>query len=50
VTGWDGKSDFYEDDEPIEDILAAWENGAQFTTSPPFTYWLKPRNWLRSAR
>jgi hypothetical protein len=27
--------DFYEDDEPIEEILAAREAGAPFVTEPP---------------
>jgi hypothetical protein len=30
--------EFYEDDEPLEDIVAAWERGAGAggTTAPPF--------------
>lgn len=27
--------DFYEDDEPVEDIIAAWNSGEAGTTSPP---------------
>lgn len=27
--------DFYEDDEPVEDILRAWNSGAPGTTAPP---------------
>jgi hypothetical protein len=27
--------DFYEDDEPIEDILAAWERSPKGLTAPP---------------
>jgi hypothetical protein len=26
--------DFYEDDEPIEDVLAAWERGTKGVTAP----------------
>ena len=27
--------DFYEEDEPVEDIVAAWESGEGGTTAPP---------------
>jgi hypothetical protein len=27
--------DFYEDDEPVEDIIAAFEAGEKFVTTPP---------------
>ena len=27
--------DFYEDDEPVEDIVAAWNSGVVGTTAPP---------------
>lgn len=32
---WDGVSDFYEDDEPPEDIEAAWASGTPVVTGKP---------------
>lgn len=37
--------DFYEDDEPLDDILAARESGEPFVTGPPsrgFTWFFDP--------
>lgn len=31
--------DFYEDDEPVEKILAAFEAGEKFETTPPRRAW-----------
>lgn len=28
--------DFYEEDEPVEDVVAAWDSGEKGTTAPPF--------------
>lgn len=33
-------SDFYEEDEPIEDVLAAWERGPHGVTAPPVQTWI----------
>jgi hypothetical protein len=36
--GWDEGEDFYEEDEPVEKIMAAFEVGEKFvTTAPPVT-------------
>ncbi len=37
------EGDFYEDDEPIEKILAIWENSPKTLTGPP------PAGWTPSA-
>lgn len=50
MSGWDGVGDFYEDDEDIEKIKAAWDESNDFViTRPPFTYWLKPKHWRPEA-
>lgn len=36
------EGDFYEDDEPIEKILAIWENSPKTLTGPPPTGWAPP--------
>lgn len=39
--------DFYEDDEPLEDVLAAWERGVKGATAPPiWGYELMPGQWV----
>lgn len=35
VTGFDPDEDFYEDDEPLEDVLAAFERGEKLVTARP---------------
>ena len=33
--GIDPDDDFYEEDEPIEHVIAAWDNGTKHLTAPP---------------
>jgi hypothetical protein len=33
--GFDPGEDFYEDDEPVEQVIAAFERGAKFKTAKP---------------
>ncbi len=35
MTGWDGVSDFYEDDEPLEDVLRISEREPNVITKDP---------------
>ena len=35
--GFDGDEDFYEDDEPVEKVMAAFERGRHGITTPPIT-------------
>ena len=35
----DMRNDFYEDDEPVEDVLAAFEAGEEGVTAPPPRLW-----------
>lgn len=44
------RGDFYEDDEPVSDVLKAFERGEQCVTSRPvrgWTYFLTPDMTLR---
>jgi hypothetical protein len=34
--------EFFEEDEPIEDILRAWERGQEFVTQAPFFQFMFP--------
>lgn len=36
--GYDEDEDFYEDDEPVEKILAQFRSGSKFVTSKPTTF------------
>jgi hypothetical protein len=35
IQGFDEDEDFYEDDEPVESVAAAYERGEKFVTAPP---------------
>lgn len=37
ISGFDADEDFYEDDEPVEKIMAAFVQGGRFVTARPVT-------------
>lgn len=37
MRGFDEDEDFYEDDEPVEKVIAAFEQGEKFVTARPVT-------------
>jgi hypothetical protein len=56
ITGFDADEDFYEDDEPVEDIMTAFSRGERFVTARPVTVelvgptHLTPSSWRWPVR
>jgi len=38
IHGFDEDEDFYEDDEPLDKIITAFEQGEKFVTARPLTF------------
>jgi hypothetical protein len=56
ISGFDADEDFYEDDEPIDKIVTAFNQGEKFVTTQPVTIeiagpaQLSPSSWRWPVR
>lgn len=48
VRGWDEDEHFYEDDEPLEGIVAAFQHGEHGVTAPPIS--IDTHGWAPEPR